>query len=192
MGRKPKQNIKMEINENDELIGCGAIPTQVLVEGRSKFGGSVCCICRKHIDLIDDNDEIEIEGAGYLSKFAEKVETTARKGASKVKKAGKKTGKYVTDTKGLASDVINYGIPAASAATLSALASPLGPAGQIGASAIGSKLGTMAADKIAKESSAIESRTGEGLKPKRKPRFEKGSQEAKDYMRSLREKRQKK
>ena len=190
MGRKPKQNIKMEMTE-DELIGCGAIPTQVMVENKTKFGGSVCCICKKHIDLIDDNDEI-VEGAGYLSKFSEKVETTARKGASKVKKAGKKTGKYVTDTKGLASDLVNFGIPAASAATLSALASPLGPAGQIGASAIGSKLGTMAADKIAKEIPAIESRTGEGLKPKRKPRFEKGSQEAKDYMKSLREKRQKK
>jgi len=192
MGRKPKQNIKMEMTE-DELIGCGAIPTQVMVENKTKFGGSVCCICRKHIDLIDDNDEIEkIEGAGYLSKFAEKVETTARKGASKVKRAGKSTGKYVTDTKGLASDLVNYGIPAASAATLSALATPLGPGAQMAASAVGSKLGTMAADKIAKEIPAIESRTGEGLKPKRKPRFEKGSQEAKDYMRSLREKRQKK
>jgi len=172
-----------------EMEGEGAIPTQVLVENSHKFGGSICCMCKKHIDMIDSDEEPEMKGEGYLSKAAEKVEKVTRKGASKVKKAAKATEKYITNTEGLASDVVNYGIPAASAATLSALAAPLGPAGQIAASAVGSKLGSMAADKIAKESSAIESRTGKGL---RKPRFEQGSAEAKEYMRALREKRKKK
>jgi len=159
-------------------------------EPRPMSGGSVCVICKEHLDRMEKEDEME--GTGYLSKAAEKVEKTTRKGASKVKKAGKATGKYITDVEGLASDVVNYGIPATSGAMLGALGSATGnPAVGIAASALGSKLGTMAADKIAKET-AIESRTGEGLKPKRKAKFEKGSEEAKKYMAELRAKRGKK
>ena len=185
------------------MEGQGAIPTQLLVEKRQTLGGRICAICKHHIDLIDDSDDDEpmseqeeekreLEGGGYLSKAAEKVEKVSRKGASKVKKASKATGKYVTDVNGLASDVVNYGIPAASSATLGALGAATGnPLIGVAASALGSKLGTMAADKIAKET-VIQSRTGEGVKPKRKPRFEKGSAEAKEHMAKLREARKKK
>ena len=160
-------------------------------EPRPMSGGSVCVICKEHLDKMEEEDK-KMEGAGYLSKAAEKVEKTTRKGASKVKKAGKKAGKYITDVEGLTSDIVNYGIPATTAALLGTPAGMVGgPVAGVAASALGSKLGTMAADKIAKET-AIESRTGEGLKPKRKAKFEKGSQEAKDYMAQLRAKRGKK
>jgi len=200
MPRKAKIPVRA-MEEVEDMEGKGAIPTQLLVENKHKFGGRICAICKNHIDLIDSSDdedisdaekEKEIEGGGYLSKAAEKVEKVSRKGASKVKKAGKKVGKYVTDVEGLASDVVNYGIPATAGATLGALGSATGnPAVGIAASALGSKLGTMAADKIAKET-AIESRTGEGLKPKRKAKFEKGSEAAKEHMRKLREMRKSK
>lgn len=188
---EPKENIRMEMMEDKkEMEGKGAIPTQVMVENAHKFGGRICCLCKNHIDMIDsDSDEVEMKGEGHFSKFAEKVEDVSRKGASKVKKASKKVAKYVSNTEGLASDVVNYGIPATTGAVLGALAAPLGPVGQMTASAVGSKLGTMAADKIAKESPEIESRTGKGL---RKPRFVKGSEEAKRHMAELRAKRQKK
>lgn len=83
----------------------------------------------------------------------------------------KPTGKYVTSTDGLLSDVVNYGIPAASSTLLGAPAGFFGgPLAGMAASAVGAKLGTMAADKIAKET-MIESRTGEGLKRRgRKPK----------------------
>ena len=69
-------------------------------------------------------------------------------------------GRYVTRKKGgLTSDVITYGLPSATAATLgglAGLASGGNPIVGVAASAIGSKLGTLAADKIKKE-------TGRGL-----------------------------
>jgi len=146
------------------------------MEPPSMSGGAICAICRKEVDKCCE--EMEGEGVGKVIK--------------KVKKAGKKAGKYVTDTDGLLSDVVNYGIPATTSALLGTPAGLVGgPVAGVAASALGSKLGVMASDKIADET-MIESRTGEGLKPKRKPRFAKGSQEAKDYMKSLREKRQKK
>lgn len=191
---------KIPVRPMEDMEGGGAIPTQVLVENSRKFGGRICCICKNHIDMIDsDNDEEEnrkdekddkMEGGGHFSNFAEKVEKVSRKGASKVKKAGKATGKYVSNVDGLASDVVNYGIPAATSATLGSATTALtgNPALGAVASAVGSKLGTMAADKIAKET-AIQDRTGKGL---RKPRFPKGSEEAKEHMRKLREMRGKK
>lgn len=205
MPRRPKQYIQAPeprpMYPPEKMEGGGAIPTQVLVESKRKLGGRICCICKHNIDLIDsDNDEEEnrrdekddkMEGGGYLSKAAEKVEKVSRKSASKVKKAGKATGKYITNVDGLASDVVNYGIPAVGSATLGALGSATGnPAVGIAASALGAKLGTMAADKIADET-VIQSRyEGKGLK--RKPRFEKGSKEAKEWMAELRAKRGKK
>lgn len=150
-------------------------------EPRPMSGGAVCVVCKKEIDKCCE-DEMEGEGVG---KAIEK----ATKG---VKRAGKKAGKYITNTDGLLSDIVNYGVPSATAALLGTPAGLIGgPVAGVAASSLGSKLGTMASDKIADET-MIESRTGEGMKPKRKPRFAKGSQEAKDYMKSLREKRQKK
>ena len=183
---------KVYVRPMEDAMQGSAIPTQMLVENRRAYGGAICHICRHHIDVIEDSDDDdEMRGGGYLSKAAEKVEKTARKGASKLKKAGREIDKYVTTTDGLLSDAVAYGIPAASSATLGALAAPFGPAAQIAASAIGSKLGVMASDKIAAET-ILQDRTGKGLKPKRKGRFEKGSQESKDYMASLRAKKGKK
>ena len=141
----------------------------------SMSGGAICHICKGEIDKC-----CEMEGEG-VGKVIEKA-----------KKVGRKAKKYVTDTDGLLSDVVNYGLPATTAALLGTPAGLVGgPVASVAASALGSKLGVMASDKIADET-MIEDRTGEGLKTKRKPRFAKGSQEAKDYMKSLREKRQKK
>ena len=171
MGRKPK------------------IPIQAMEDIRpeprpmyppSMSGGAICAVCRNSID--ECCKDMEGEGVG-------KVIEKATKG---VKRAGKATGKYITSTDGLLSDVVNYGIPATTAALLSAPATAFGgPAAGIAASALGSKLGVMASDKIADET-LIQSRTGEGMKPKRQGRFPKGSDAAKEHMRMLREKRQKK
>ena len=142
----------------------------------SMSGGAICHICKGEIDKC-----CEMEGEG-IGKVIEKV-----------KKAGKKTGKYITSTDGLLSDVVNYGIPATTGAAFGALGSATGnPALGIAASALGSKLGTMAADKIADET-LIQSRyEGGAIKPKRKSRFVKGSEESKKYMAELRAKRVKK
>jgi hypothetical protein len=92
-------------------------------------------------------------------------------GNKAMKKVIKPTGKYITNTDGLLSDVVNYGIPAATGATFGAIGSLSGnPLVGVAASALGSKLGTMASDKIAKET-MIQSRTGEGIKKRgRKPK----------------------
>lgn len=105
-----------------------------------------------------------------------------------LQKGFKATKKYVTDTDGLTSDIVNYGIPAATATLLGTPTTMIaGPAAGIVASAIGSKLGTMASDKIAKET-VIQSRTGEGLKKgsKQSGRMVKGSKEAKEFMAKIR------
>lgn len=195
MPRKQKTYIQAP---EDEAKGKGAIPTQELVEHSRAYGGAICSICRHHIDIVDDDDrsmsdiEDKMEGGG-LSDMVEKTKKISRKSASKVKKAGKETGKYITSVDGLASDVVNYGIPAVGSASLGALGSATGnPAVGIAASALGAKLGTIIADKIADET-VIQSRyEGGSVKPKRKARFEKGSEEAREHMKMLREKRQKK
>jgi hypothetical protein len=190
-----KQKIPVRPME-DAMKGVGAIPTQELVEHSRSYGGTICSICRHHIDIIDDDDrsqsdiEDKIEGGGYLSKAAEKVEKVSRKSASKVKKAGKATGKYVTSTQadsGLSSDLLTYGLPAVGSASLGALGAATGnPVVGIAASALGSKLGAMAGEQIKSEVL----KEGKGIK--RKGRFEKGSEAAKEHMRMLREKRLKK
>jgi hypothetical protein len=164
MGRKPKIPIQsIEIND--------IISEPRPMNPPSMSGGSVCVVCKKEID------KCCVEGSGITKR---------------IKKATKATGKYITDTGGLSSDLLNYGLPAVTAALLSAPATAVGgPAAGVAASALGSKLGVMASDKIAKET-VLENRMGEGLKPKRKSRFVKGSQESKDYMASLRAKKGKK
>lgn len=101
----------------------------------------------------------------------------------------KSAKKYITDTGGLSSDLLNYGLPATTSALLGTPASMLGgPAAGITASALGSKLGVMASDEIAKRT-VLEDRTGKGLKP-RKGRMIKGSKEAKEWgakMKALRQ-----
>lgn len=175
-----------------------------------KVGGSICSICKHHIDCESDSDEeekkidVEIVGGSILTKAVGNAEAKAKKsaskakkvaveGAEKTKKAGKKVGKYTTNTDGLSSDLLNYGVPAVTSGLFGALGSLGGPVAGVAASALGSKLGVMASDKIADET-VLENRTGEGIamKPKRKAKFEKGSEEAKAYMAELRARRQKK
>jgi len=184
---------KVYVRPMEDATSGGSLSMDVMKSAqRYTRGYGLCCLCKKHIDMIDSDDEDEMQGGGYLSKAAEKVENVTRKGASKVKKAGKATGKYVTNVNGLSSDLVNFGLPAVGSATLGALGSATGnPLVGVAASALGAKLGTVLADKIADET-VIQSRTGEGMKPKRKGRFQKGSQEAKDHMRMIREKKGKK
>lgn len=89
--------------------------------------------------------------------------TAVNLGNRAMNKVIKPTGKYITNTNGLLSDVVNYGIPAATGATFGAVGGLTGnPLIGVAASALGSKLGTMASDKIAKET-MIQDRTGKGI-----------------------------
>lgn len=112
--------------------------------------------------------------------FKKEVIKPTEKAFQPVVKVGKDVGKYITSKKGgLATDLIKYGIPAASGATLGGLATLAtggNPVAGVAASALGSKLGAMGAKELQKA-------TGTGM---RKGRFVKGSQEAKDYMASIR------
>jgi len=90
-------------------------------------------------------------------------------------------GGYVTSKKGgLASDLVKFGIPAVvgglSGMTATALTG--NPVAGMAASAVGSKLGSLASKEVAKA-------TGTGM-PKRKGRFEKGSPEAREHMAKIR------
>ena len=89
--------------------------------------------------------------------------TASNLGSKAMNKVINPTGKYITNTNGLLSDVVNYGIPAATGATFGAVGGLTGnPLIGVAASALGSKLGTMASDKIAKET-MIQDRTGKGI-----------------------------
>lgn len=147
----------------------------------------ICSICKEHIDeILESDSDNEMEGAGYLSNFAEKVEKKARKGASKVKKTGKKVGKYVTSTDadaGLASDLITYGVPATTGALLGAVGSLANPVAGVASSAVGSKLGAVIGEELKDE--LLKDKKGSGVK--RKPRYAKGSDEAKEWAKKMRE-----
>jgi hypothetical protein len=114
--------------------------------------------------------------------FTKEIIRPTEKAFQPVVKVGKDVGKYITSKKGgLATDLIKYGIPAVSGATLgglSTLATGGNPIAGVAGSALGSKLGAMGAKELQKA-------TGTGM---RKGRFVKGSQEAKDYMASIRKK----
>lgn len=143
-----------------------------------KYGGPICCICKHFIDSLPDSDS-EAEGKG----IAEDIRARAKKVRKSTKKIAEKAAKYVSSTDGLASDIVNYGIPAATSTLLGAPAAALGgPVAGVAASAVGSKLGTLAADKIAKET-VLKDRLGQGM---RKSRFEKGSAEAKEWSMRMR------
>jgi hypothetical protein len=162
----------------DVMMEGGAIARPL--EPRPMSGGAVCVVCKKEIDSCCE--EMKGEGLG------DKVEKATRK----VKKAGKKAGKYITSTEadnGLASDLITYAIPATTATLLGTPAGMVGgPVAGIAASALGSKLGALAGEEIKKEAL----KEGGAIKPKRKSRFVKGSEEAKNWMKELREMRKKK
>ncbi len=89
---------------------------------------------------------------------------------------------YITSKKGgLATDLVKFGIPALSGAILGGLATTAtggNPVAGVAGSALGSKLGSIAAKKVQKA-------TGTGLV--KKGRFVKGSQEARDHMKMIRD-----
>jgi hypothetical protein len=88
--------------------------------------------------------------------------------------------KYVTSKKGgLSSDLVRFGIPALSGAVLGGLATAAtggNPVAGVAGSALGSKLGSLAAKEVQKA-------TGTGM---RRGRFEKGSPEARAHMAMIR------
>jgi hypothetical protein len=94
-------------------------------------------------------DRCEMCGGRIKTKDVEKFFRDAgkkiigKKATKKVEELGEKAGKYITAKKGgLASDLIDYGIPAATAATVGGLAGlATGGLGGVVGSAAGSKLG---------------------------------------------------
>ena len=188
---KPKE----KVSRKNIMKGSGAIPTQVMVEREMRGSGMCCsmCGCEMHSDQEMTGGKIKI------SKALKKLGRDIKKGIEKevvnpIKKdvqrefidPAKKVvegdiGGYVTSKKGgLASDLVKFGIPAVvgglSGMTATALTG--NPVAGMAASAVGSKLGSLAAKEVAKA-------TGTGM-PKRKGRFEKGSPEARDHMAKIR------
>jgi len=183
-----KKNIKMPRG----IKGSGAIPTQVMVE-REMSGSGVCVMCGCDLDHEMSGGKIKV------SKALKKLGRDIKKGIEKevinpIKKdvqqefidPAKKVvvgdvGGYVTAKKGgLASDLVKFGIPAVTGglAGMTATALTGNPVAGMAASAVGSKLGSLASKEIAKA-------TGTGM-PKRKGRFEKGSPEARAHMEMIR------
>jgi len=171
----------------------------IIMDEVRRDAGHICTICKQEIEGSKEADEME-GGAINIGRafrklgkdikkgFKKEIERPVSKIVSKAKKLDAKeiaddVGKYVTKKKGgLASDVVKYGIPSVTAGIAGAAGSMAGPVSGVVASAIGKKLGDMAASEVAEK-------TGTGV---RRGRFAKGSQEAKDYMKSLRDRRGKK
>jgi len=200
--KKNKISKKSIMPRQKKIKGSGAIPHQILVERevlgeQPMFGGSCCHKCGRECDCMSGG-KINIAGA------FKKLGSTIKKGFTKdiinpVKKdivapaekaivpIEKQAGDYITAKKGgLATDLIKYGLPAVGSATLgglATLASGGNPVAGVAASALGSKLGSLGATQLEKA-------TGTGMK--RQGRFPKGSQEAKDYMKMIRDRKGKK
>jgi len=146
-------------------------------------------IIRKMKDLNDEIDEHQNMHGGKINigKAFKKLGSTIKKGfESKISKPlvsgftkdiikpsekalvplANKTADYITAKKGgLASDLITYGIPAASSAVLGGLAGLAtggNPVAGVAASALGSKLGSMGASELKKA-------TGTGMKRRGRP-----------------------
>lgn len=179
-----------------KMKGEGAIPTQILVE-RGGFqpsralGGAICTICKHKIETKNaDGDSSDDEMEGGKLNIGKEIKKAVRKAVKPAEKlavsSGDKVADYVTSKKGgLATDLVKYAIPAASSAVLGAAATAAtggNPVAGVAGSALGAKLGTMASKEVQKAS-------GTGM---RKARFEKGSEEAKEHMRKIREMRKKK
>jgi hypothetical protein len=108
----------------------------------------------------------KMEGGKIKSKDVEKFfrnigkKVIGKKATKEVEKFGNKAGDYITAKKGgLATDLIDYGVPAATAAVLGGLGGLAGgPLAGVAGSAAGSKLGK---EVIAKE---LHKATGAGMK----------------------------
>ena len=142
-----------------------------------------------HSEPVDVESDME-GGKINIGKAFKKLGSDVKKGFNKEiakpvsnvvktidKKVVKPTGKYITRKKGgLATDLIDYGIPATTGAILGALGSATGnPALGVLGSAAGSKLGKEFISK------PVHKASGAGVR-----RFTKGSQEAKDHMARIR------
>lgn len=137
--------------------GIRSVSEKVLIDRISKLGNHIQNHHRIHGGKIGIARAFKTLGSQVKDGFVD-VEGLEDKAIDKAIDVGKsnsgKVKKYVTKQRGgLATDVIQYGLPAASAATLSALATAAtggNPAAGIAASAVGSKLGSMAAQKVLK------------------------------------------
>lgn len=150
---------------------------------------SCCEVCGKELNGMEGEGfnigrAFRKIGKDIKRGFKKEIEKPISKVVKKVKKIEPKEIKeYVTKKKGgLASDVVKYGIPAVTAGVAGAAGSTLGPVSGIAASAVGKKLGDMAATQVAEK-------TGTGM---RKGRFVKGSPEAIAWGKAMRERRGKK
>ena len=187
-----KKNIKMPRG----IKGSGAIPTQVIVEREMSGSGMCCSMCGCELEHEMTGGKIKI------SKALKKLGRDIKKGIEKevinpIKKDVQREfidpakqvvegdiGGYVTAKKGgLASDLVKFGIPAVTGglAGMTATALTGNPVAGMAASALGSKLGSLASKEVAKA-------TGTGV---RKGRFVKGSPEAIAWGKMMREKRMK-
>lgn len=113
-----------------------------------------------------------------IAKSFKKLGNTIKRGFErKIIPVANEVGHYITDKKGgLATDIIKYGIPAASSAVLGGLATVAtggNPVAGVAASALGAKLGTMGAAKLRKTTGTGMNNLelemdGEGLKRRRR------------------------
>jgi hypothetical protein len=186
---KPKE----KVSRKNIMKGSGAIPTQVIVEREMSGSGMCCSMCGCKMEHEMTGGKIKV------SKALKKLGRDIKKGIEKevvnpIKKDIQKEfidpakkvvegdiGGYVTAKKGgLASDLVKFGIPAVTGglAGMTATALTGNPVAGMAASAVGSKLGSLASKEVAKA-------TGTGM-PKRKGRFEKGSPEARAHMEMIR------
>lgn len=149
-------------------------------------GGKIIVHHIVHFSNNDDCCSEDMEGGKIkISKSLKKLGSDIKRGFNKeISKPLQQdvfnpTVKYVTSKKGgLASDVIEYGIPATTAAIL-------GAAGTATGNPMLGVLGSAAGSKLGKEfiAPAVHKATGAGIKQKK---FIKGSQEAKDHMAKIR------
>lgn len=128
----------------------------------------VCPMCKRTM-------EVEMEGGKIrIGRAFKKAGRAIKKGIQKevLKPAGKAlapVGEYITAKKGgLATDLIKYGIPAATGTALGLAGTVLGPAQGMVASAIGTKLGAMGAAELQKATGTGMCGSGGGASKPRK------------------------
>ena len=104
--------------------------------------GEMSPIIESRDSSLYEGGKITLKDVGKaLRKVGEKV--IGKKATKKVEEFGEKAGKYITAKKGgLASDIIDYGVPAATGAIVGGITGlATGPVGGVVGSAAGSKLG---------------------------------------------------
>ncbi len=156
--KMPKKHSKYESDSSDS-------DSDSDIEGRGLLREKR--ILKKLKEIKDEIEEHQHMHGGKLKigKSFKKLGATIKKGLEKLP-SEKEVGDYITAKKGgLATDVIKYGIPAASSAVLGGLATYAtggNPVAGVAASALGSKLGAMGAKELQKS-------TGTGVKRRGRP-----------------------